>query len=232
MKEKLFISYANENADKVKLITNELREHPIFEPIVVANKREPNKALVKKVSEGIDSSYRFIPILSVQSFKTQWINQEIGYAVCRNIPIVPIVQREVLSDLKGFIHKQNDCPYTYAMKIGLFRKDENISFLNCFKDLIQDLEIEYKAEKKKTTTEIVREANSSLILSPPPQPHNSSFLNFKKPLGTIARTGELCPEEGIWKTQEKPTTSIQFIKNIKMPGIQGRPMIWKLVSYN
>ena len=226
MKEKLFISYANENADKVKLITNELLKHPIFEPIVVANKREPNKALVKKVTEGIDSAYRFVPILSMQSFKTQWLNQEIGYAVCKNIPIVPIVQQEVLSDLKGFIHKQNDCPYTYAMKIGLFRRDENISFLNCFNDLINDLEIEYNAHKKKTSAELVGEANSSLVSQ---LAHN--VFNFKKPLGTIARTGESCPEDGIWKTQEKPTTSIQFIKNIKMPGIQGRPMIWKLVQY-
>ena len=232
MKEKLFISYANENADKVKLITNELLEHPIFEPLVVANKREPNKALVKKVTEGIDSAYRFIPILSIQSFKTQWINQEIGYAVCKNIPIVPIVQKEVLSDLKGFIHKQNDCPYIYALKIGLFRRDENISFINCLKDLIKDLEIEYKADKKNTTAERVREANRSLILSPPPQPHTNAFLNFKKPLGTIARTGELCPEDGIWKTDKKPTTSIQYKKDLKMPAIEGKPMIWKLVSYS
>jgi hypothetical protein len=73
MKEIIFIIYANENSDKVKLITNELVDHPIFEPLVVANKREPNKALVKKVTEGIDSAYRIIPILSSQSFKTQWI---------------------------------------------------------------------------------------------------------------------------------------------------------------
>jgi hypothetical protein len=227
MKEILFISYANENVDKVKLITTELIDHPIFEPLVVANKREPNKALVQKVTDGIDSAYRLIPIFSLESIRTQWINQEVGYATGRNVPIVPIVQKEVLNDLKGFIHKQNDCPYTYIYRPGLFKRVETESFMDCVKILIKDLEDEYKVNKKRSTSGIVRGANDSLL---PPSREYISYL--KKPLGTIARTGESCPEDGIWKTQEKPTTSIQFIKNIKMPGIQGRPMIWKLVSYN
>jgi hypothetical protein len=227
MKEILFISYANENSDKVKLITNELVDHPIFEPLVVANKREPNKALVKKVTEGIDSAYRIIPILSSQSFKTQWINQEIGYAIGKNVLIVPIVEKTILSVLKGFVHKQNDCPYTYTLKMGLFRREENISFMNCFKVLIKDLEEEYKANRKKSTSEIVREANNSLL-----PPRRDYLSTLRKPTGTIARTGELCPESGIWKTDKKPTTSIHFTSGIKMPAIEGRPMIWKLVSYS
>lgn len=155
MKEKLFISYANENADKVKLITNELLEHPIFEPLVVANKREPNKALVKKVTEGIDSAYRFIPILSIQSFKTQWINQEIGYAEGRGKSIKPIVEKTILKKLKGFVHSNNQCPYLYTARIRKNLRDENKDFMNKFRLLIKDLEEELNVNQKPNKTEII-----------------------------------------------------------------------------
>jgi hypothetical protein len=227
MKELLFISYANDNYDKVRLIKKELANHSLFEALVVADRRKPNKALVKLITEGIDSSYCIIPILSPQSFKQQWINQEIGYAYCHNRPIIPIVESHILDDLKGFIHKQNQCPYTYSIRMGLFRRDENISFMDCFKVLIKDLEDEYKAFKKKSTLEMVREANSSFL------PPNERFLsNLKEPLGSIARTGEVCPESGMWKTKkEPPTSTMPFNKGVKMPHYEGRAIIWKLVSY-
>jgi hypothetical protein len=226
MKEILFISYASENNDKVELLETELKDHPPFVPLVVAKKREPNKALVKKVTEGIDSAYRIIPILSLESFKTQWINQEIGYAIGKNVQIVPIVQKEVLNDLKGFVHKQNDCPYTYIYRPSPFKRIETQSFMDCIKILIKDLEDEYNANQKKSTAEIVREANNSLL-----PPRRDFLSNLKNPLGTIARTGELCPENGIWKTTNQPTTTIPFATGLKMPAIQGKPVVWRLVSY-
>lgn len=95
MKEILFISYANENLNKVELIKKELANNSFFEPLIVANKREPNKALVKKVTDGIDSSYCVIPILTRDSISAQWINQEIGYAFGKNILIIPIVENRI-----------------------------------------------------------------------------------------------------------------------------------------
>lgn len=232
MKEILFISYANENSDKVKLITRELENHPIFEPLVVANRREPNKALVKKVTDGIDSAYRIIPILSSQSFRTQWINQEIGYASARGIPIVPIVAKSILNDLKGFIHKQNDCPYLYPSRVGLFIRDENPAFMECFNLLIKDLEEEYKANQSKDSMEIIKDPNNSLLSPSRIDSNKNSTFDFKKPLGTIARTGENCPESGIWKTNKRPTTSIPFTVGTRMPAYEGKPMLWRLVTYN
>lgn len=142
-KKKLFISYYSENIDKVRHIKKELENHPLFEPLVVADKRKANSALTKLVSEGIDMSYRLIPILSPQSYRTQWINQEIGYAICKNIPIIPIVEVSILDDLKGFVHKQNQCPYTYkAARKGVIVRDENKGFMSSFRLLIEDLKEE------------------------------------------------------------------------------------------
>jgi hypothetical protein len=228
MKELLFISYANDNYDKVRLIKKELADHSLFEALVVADRRKPNKALVKLITEGIDSAYCIIPILSPQSFRQQWINQEIGYAYGQNKPIIPIVESSILDDLKGFIHKQNQCPYSYTIRMGLFRRDENISFIEVFKVLIKDLETEYKEFKKKSTLEIVREANSVFL-----QPNEPFLSNLRKPTGTIARTGEVCPESGMWKTRKNPPTStMPFTKGVKMPHYEGRAIIWRLVSYS
>lgn len=227
MKEKLFISYASENNDKVEIIIDELKDHPIFESIVVAKKREPNKSLVKKVTEGIDSAYRIIAILSLQSYREQWINQEIGYASAKGIPIVPIVAKSILNDLKGFIHKQNDCPYLYPSRAGLFIRDENAAFIEQFRQLIKDLEEEYKQVQKKEKQEIIKEVNRSLL---PPSQQNF-ITSFRKSIGTIARTGEVCPERGIWKTPNQPTTKLEFAEGLKMPAIQGKPVVWRLVSY-
>jgi hypothetical protein len=66
-KKILFISYSHKNINKVDLITKELKDHPIFKPLVVANNREPNKALVKKVTVGIKSAYRVIALLTKES---------------------------------------------------------------------------------------------------------------------------------------------------------------------
>jgi len=140
MKKQLFISYANENINKVKLIKDELANNPFFEPLIVADRRKANNALSDLVKKGIESSYCFIPILSPESFRTQWINQEIGYAEGVKITMKPIVESSILKDLKGFIHSQNQCPYTYRYRPSPYKSSENKDFMACFRLLIKDLE--------------------------------------------------------------------------------------------
>jgi hypothetical protein len=209
------------------MIKKELTNHPLFEALVVADRRKPNKALVKLITEGIDSAFCIIPILSPRSFRQQWINQEIGYAFGQNKPIIPIVESSILDDLKGFVHKQNQCPYSYTLRMGLFKSSENIFFMEAFKVLIKDLEAEYKTNEKRSTLETVQKANNSLL--PPSRSHLSNLRNL---LGTIARTGEECPESGMWRTKKDPPTStMPFTKGLKMPHYEGRAILWKLVSY-
>lgn len=229
-KRLLFISYSNDNYDKVILIKRELLNHSLFEPLIIADSRKPNSALCKLVSDGIDSAHYIIPILSPQSYQTQWINQEIGYSIAKEKPIIPVVESTILNVLKGFIHKQNQCPYSYTARLN--RSDENKSFMSCFRALIKDLENEIIIVQQASAREMVREANRSLLPLSQPEPQVELFSHLRKPIGTIARTGEKCPENGIWKTGIKPTTSISFAKGTKFPPFQGGPIIWKLVRYN
>lgn len=50
-------------------------------------------------------------------------------------------------------------------------------------------------------------------------------------VGTMARTGDICPETGIWEVQD--CASITFILNegSVIPNYKGNNVMWKLVDY-
>ncbi|MBI5540315.1 MAG: toll/interleukin-1 receptor domain-containing protein [Bacteroidia bacterium] len=135
--QELFISYSDFDKDKVHLIVNELEGNFNFKPIVIASNREALKPLAAKVAEGIIQADIIIPILTEKSVSTQWINQEIGYATALNKKIMPIVERDIIDKLKGFIHKQIDLPYNYSSNLN--KSIENEEFIGQFRDLLFDL---------------------------------------------------------------------------------------------
>ena len=51
------------------------------------------------------------------------------------------------------------------------------------------------------------------------------------PLGTTARTGEKCPESGIWRVVGHPTTDAPIARGNTMPPYNGKAVTWKLVQY-
>lgn len=128
---RVFISYSQNDSDKVKLLEFLLKENGI-KPIIIANDRIPLKPLEEKVIEGILKCDIIIPILSKRSFKTQWINQEIGFAKAIDKAMFPIVEKSLIRSLKGFIHKDLDLPYS-------FESENFTSFEDAVKNLIEDI---------------------------------------------------------------------------------------------
>ena len=51
------------------------------------------------------------------------------------------------------------------------------------------------------------------------------------PIGTKIRTGEKCPESGIWKSVSNPSTTIPLAKTNTAPPYSGKAVYWKLVQY-
>lgn len=51
------------------------------------------------------------------------------------------------------------------------------------------------------------------------------------PLGTTARTGERCPESGVWKVSGTPSTTAPIAKGNVMPPYGGRAVTWTLMTY-
>jgi len=53
----------------------------------------------------------------------------------------------------------------------------------------------------------------------------------RAPVGTIAKTGEVCPESGVWKVVGTPTTTAPIAKGNRMPPYAGKAVAWKLIQH-
>lgn len=53
----------------------------------------------------------------------------------------------------------------------------------------------------------------------------------RSPIGTTARTGESCPESGVWKVVGSPSTTAPIAAGNRMPPYNGSAVTWQLISY-
>ncbi len=54
----------------------------------------------------------------------------------------------------------------------------------------------------------------------------------RHPIGTRARTGERCPESGVWKVDDHfASTTAPIAKGNVMPPYSGRAVTWMLIQY-
>ncbi|MGH6736737.1 MAG: hypothetical protein ACRECX_11750 [Methyloceanibacter sp.] len=51
------------------------------------------------------------------------------------------------------------------------------------------------------------------------------------PIGTTARTGEICPESGVWKVVGNPSTTAPIARGNRMPPYGGKAVTWQLIRY-
>lgn len=56
-------------------------------------------------------------------------------------------------------------------------------------------------------------------------------MQTKCAIGTTARTGESCPESGVWEVVGTPSTTAPIAKGNTMPPYAGRAVTWKLIRY-
>ncbi len=50
-------------------------------------------------------------------------------------------------------------------------------------------------------------------------------------LNATSRTGQKCPESGVWKVVGTPTTTAPIAKGNTMPPYRGNAVTWKLKAY-
>ncbi len=53
----------------------------------------------------------------------------------------------------------------------------------------------------------------------------------RQPLGTTAKTGEKCPESGVWEVIGTPSTTAPIAKGNTMPPYANKAVGWKLVRH-
>lgn len=49
-------------------------------------------------------------------------------------------------------------------------------------------------------------------------------------VGTIVRTGSICPESGVWKVVGTPSTTAPIAKGNRMPPYDGKAVDWRLIQ--
>jgi hypothetical protein len=53
----------------------------------------------------------------------------------------------------------------------------------------------------------------------------------KAPIGIRVRTGDTCPESGVWRVEGFPTTTAPIAKGNRMPPYSGMSVFWVLMQY-
>jgi hypothetical protein len=58
-----------------------------------------------------------------------------------------------------------------------------------------------------------------------------NYSGQRAPIGTKARTGEKCPESGVWKSLDYPSTTAPIAKGNVMPPHNNKAVDWELTQY-
>ena len=85
---RVFVSYAREDTgDALKLVAKlkELRLQPVWD-----RKNRIGWPFVNEIQNQIAHSHLFIPLITPGSVDSSWVNNEIGYAMGRSIPVLPL----------------------------------------------------------------------------------------------------------------------------------------------
>jgi hypothetical protein len=53
----------------------------------------------------------------------------------------------------------------------------------------------------------------------------------KMPIGTKAKTGEVCPESGVWRVVGPNSTTAPIAKGNRMPPYRDKAVTWELTRY-
>ncbi len=56
-------------------------------------------------------------------------------------------------------------------------------------------------------------------------------MSDRKPIGTTAKTGEICPESGVWRVHGTPSTTAPIAKGNRMPPYNNQAVTWILAQY-
>ena len=104
MAYKVFISHSTRNQGLVISLANLLSKFEV-EVIVAQWYLAPCERLDKKVLEEIKNSDCVVALLTRNGIRSNWVQQEIGYALAYHVPLIPLVEKgidsEALAALQG-----------------------------------------------------------------------------------------------------------------------------------
>jgi len=100
--EKVFLSYATQDLDIVNTIAQSLKRIGI-EPYIADRQVGAGLRLADKIVANIADSNCFVPVLTHNSERSHWVNQEIGYAQALRDYLFTVPLAEDHSMMRGFL---------------------------------------------------------------------------------------------------------------------------------
>jgi hypothetical protein len=85
---RVFLSYDRDDGENARLLFDRMRRlhlRPIWDHHTPAG-----WPFLDEIKKKIDHSHVFIPFLTPNSKQSEWVNHEIGYAMGRNVPVLPL----------------------------------------------------------------------------------------------------------------------------------------------
>jgi len=125
MAYKVFISHSTTDRGLIIYLANLLNKFGV-ESVVAEWYLTPGEPLDKKVFDQIDKSDCVVALLTRNGIRSNWVQQEIGYSLKQDKPVIPIVEKGVkdLAALQGKEYIEYD-PYQYQealIKLSTFVK--------------------------------------------------------------------------------------------------------------
>lgn len=118
MIHRIFISYATGDEAHVNELYESLSKLENIE-VYIPERIAKDESFNLKVRDGLDTSKAVIILMTFNSTNTMWLNQEIGYATAKNIPIIPIIEQGI--NIQGFLEGKD----YFIFKRGDFRYNVN-----------------------------------------------------------------------------------------------------------
>lgn len=107
---RVFISYSHDDIKLVRKLVSIIGSNKLI-PIWDDN-IQPGSPLTTEIRDMIDHVHVFIPFITRQSSQRPWVHQETGYAIAREIPVLPICYQtnlgEMISDLMPLYIKNKE----------------------------------------------------------------------------------------------------------------------------
>ena len=104
----IFIAHASEDDQLAYTVKNALRNIYEFRPYLAEDYKTPGGNFKLRIQQAIRSSRYFVVFLTENGMKSQWVNQELGFAVATKRKIIPITFSNCALNLKGFITKDSE----------------------------------------------------------------------------------------------------------------------------
>jgi TIR domain-containing protein len=162
---RVFISYQSKDVKFVEMISTTISRIGL-EPIVVENTSLPGENITTKVLTALNEFDLFLPIITRNSVNSQWLNQEIGYAIAKKTDIthitnlsfdfiLPVIEKGISKNIKGFLVNIEGIPYerynpdiTIANIVKVLfdyyiQENHNIRFSEICKKCKEDMDVSF-----------------------------------------------------------------------------------------